>query len=135
MNAARHRLPLFLLLTACVLDTGCVRRTITVRSDPPGALVHLNDKEVGRTPLTVAFVFYGTYDVRLEKEGYQTLQTDGVAAGPWWQWPGVDLLAELGPDRHVKINWHYKLTKADPSSLDGLLDRAETLRKKAPQSP
>ena len=33
--------------------TGCVQRTITVNSDPQGALVYLNDIEIGRTPVTV----------------------------------------------------------------------------------
>ncbi len=39
---------------------GCVQRTITITSDPPGALVWLNDREIGRTPLDVNFVYYGT---------------------------------------------------------------------------
>lgn len=67
-NASRSILILCIVLFAPAL-TGCVERLITVRSQPPGALVHLNDEEIGRTPVTVPFKFYGTYDVRLEHEG------------------------------------------------------------------
>lgn len=60
----RYATPLIAALIA--LGTlGCVQRTITITSNPTGALVHLNDEEVGRTPLTVPFTFYGTYDVRV----------------------------------------------------------------------
>ncbi len=47
---------------------GCVTRTISVTSQPVGALVYLNDEEVGRTPLTVTHRFHGVYDVRLEAD-------------------------------------------------------------------
>ncbi len=67
-NACRSILIICIALFAVAL-TGCVERLITVRSQPPGALVHLNDEEIGRTPVTVPFKFYGVYDVRLEHEG------------------------------------------------------------------
>ncbi|MCC5829414.1 MAG: PEGA domain-containing protein [Phycisphaeraceae bacterium] len=57
------------LLTVAGGLGGCVRRTITITSEPSGALVHLNDQEVGRTPLTIGFTHYGVYDVRLTHEG------------------------------------------------------------------
>lgn len=58
-----------LLLAIAALLTGCVERLITVHSTPAGALVYLNDEEVGRTPVSVPFKYYGTYDVRIEHEG------------------------------------------------------------------
>lgn len=57
-----------MVLGCMVAGFGCVERTITITSEPSGALVHLNDEEVGRTPLTVPFTFYGVYDVRLEMD-------------------------------------------------------------------
>lgn len=66
-SAIAYRLLLPLLALALWL-TGCIERTITITSEPSGSLVHLNDEEVGRTPLTVPFTFYGVYDVRLEHE-------------------------------------------------------------------
>lgn len=64
MPAMRTFVALLLLLPL----TACVERTISITSTPSGALVHLNDQEVGRTPLTVPFTYYGVYDVRLEHE-------------------------------------------------------------------
>ena len=89
---------------------GCVQRMIAVTSEPAGALVWLNDQEVGRTPLEVPFTFYGTYDVRLEKEGYAPLWTVGEADPPWWDYPGPDLVAELMPwGAESRVAWHYEL--------------------------
>src|SRR5688500_8387276 len=70
---------------------GCVQRTLQVESDPPGALVYLNGEEAGRTPMRKNFVWYGTYDVQLRKEGYHTLSRETKVWAPWWQWPPIDL--------------------------------------------
>ncbi len=120
-----------LWLPVIVALAGCVERTLTVRSEPSGALVHLNDVEVGRTPVTVPFRFYGTYDVRLSKDGYQTLQTPKKATPPWWDVPGPDLLAEAWPaDPRVDIAWEGNLKKAKPVDEERLLDHAKQLRAK-----
>src|SRR5688500_8891874 len=57
---------LFLVLTVAVAGCG-VQRSLTVQSEPPGALVYLNGLEVGRTPVTRDFTWYGVYDVELRK--------------------------------------------------------------------
>lgn len=110
------------------------QRTITVTSNPAGALVFLNDEEVGRTPVTVPFTFYGTYSVRLEKPGYDPLSTKKEASGPFWELPGPDLIALLVPGKKVDLRWHYDL-KALPmaegvSAIDEgqLLVRARQMR-------
>ncbi|HXE55781.1 MAG TPA: PEGA domain-containing protein [Tepidisphaeraceae bacterium] len=94
------------LLLAC---TGCVERFLTVQSNPPGALVYMNDIEVGRTPLTKRFTWYGTYEVEVRKEGYQTLRTATPVIAPWWQWMPFDLGAELFP---AMLDDHHTLTYA-----------------------
>lgn len=58
-------------LGAAVSLAGCVERTISITSDPSGALVFLNDEEIGRTPCEASFLHYGTYDVRIVKDGYE----------------------------------------------------------------
>jgi hypothetical protein len=118
-----------LALAACgCLATGCVRRTITISTDPPGAMVWLNDREVGRSPVDVDFDYYGTYDVRLEREGYEPLMTSGDAKAPLWDTVGLDLVAEVLPfPLHSRVEWHYVLEPGhdDPEALAG---RARTLR-------
>ena len=120
---------LFALCASVVsLLPACVQRTITITSDPPGALVWLNDREIGRTPLDVDFVYYGIYDVRLARQGYEPMITSGVALAPWWETIGLDLLAELAPlDLTSHVEWHYELEPLD-DDLAALEKRARDLR-------
>lgn len=111
--------------------TGCVKRTLLIESDPPGALVYLNDQEVGRTPITVPFTWYGTYDVRLEKDGYRTLHTEQELEQPWWENPGPDLFAEAIPNKRVERSWFFELAQASPADdvdPDILLEHARQMR-------
>ena len=73
-----HRMRLYasyLVVALAVLAglTGCVRRTIRITTEPPHALVYLNDQEIGRSAVTTDFIWYGDYDVIVRKEGYKTL--------------------------------------------------------------
>ncbi|MGB7158578.1 MAG: PEGA domain-containing protein [Tepidisphaeraceae bacterium] len=117
------------MLIATVLGSGCVHRELTVESDPPGVLVHLNGQEFGRTPVTRDFTWYGTYDVELRKEGYETRQTTGKVIAPWWQWVPLDLFVELLPltDRR---QLHYTLKPAREESADPqrMFQRAQEMR-------
>ena len=124
-----HRLALLTLVL--VTGSGCIQRTITVTSDPEGALVFLNDEEVGRTPLTVPFTFYGVYDVRLEKSGYKPLWTTAATKGPFWEAPGPDLIAEAIPGVKSKVEWHFEMEQIREDELydtKALIERAEELR-------
>lgn len=108
--------------------TGCVDRTIRITSEPPGALVWLNDREIGRTPVDVEFVHYGTYDVRLELANHEPLHTSGEAKAPLWDAVGVDLAAELVPvELESRVEWHYVLEPkaGDPQRL---IERARETR-------
>jgi len=108
---------------------GCVRRVVNITSDPDGAQVWMNDREVGTTPLEVEIIYYGVYDVQISRDGYQTLTTSGNANPPAWDVPGVDLLAELTPADLVSRNeWHYVL-EPDPRDEGAILERAEQLKK------
>lgn len=128
---ARRLLIMLALLTA----TGCVERTISITSEPDGALVYLNDEEVGRTPVTVPFTYYGTYDVRLEHEGYQPLWTQQRAKAPWWEAPGPDLLAEVRPHNKTEQVWHFTMEPEAPADHDALVDRARQLRASLSDQP
>lgn len=121
---------ILLLATLICLTSlaGCVERTISVTSEPAGALVYLNDEEVGRTPVDVPFTFYGVYQVRLQRDGYQALSTNQKAIAPWWEAPGPDLFAEMIPNNHVKLSWHYNLEKAEAANPDAVIDHANQLR-------
>lgn len=126
-NAARRTTTGALLGAACALG-GCLERRLHITSDPPGALVHLNDAEVGRTPCQVDFEFYGVYDVRLELEGFEPLMTSAEAKVPAHELPVVDLAALILPIKFTNdVRWHFALTPTD-ADTDALLGRARDLR-------
>ncbi len=123
------------------LLTGCVERRISITSEPTGALVWVNDVEVGRTPTELNFKHYGQYDVRLELEGHDTLQTVGDAKTPWWDFPGPDLVAEAIPNAKKTIRWHYALTPTLSTTMprdqfeSSLIDRAHSMRDQLGPAP
>ncbi len=117
-----------LCLTAVLLSCGCVRRTIRITTEPPGALVWLNHHEIGRTPVDADFTHYGTYDLMIKKAGYEPL----IGAMPTGMsvhgTPGVDLVLEVLPIKtHDVVEWHVDLVPRD-NDQQALLRRAAALR-------
>jgi len=106
---------------------GCVDRRIAITSEPAGALVHLNDQEVGRTPLEVNFEWFGTYDVRLSLDGYEPVITSREAKAPLHEQPGIDLVALAMPmTSRTRIAWHFELEPAEADQA-GLIERGMEL--------
>jgi hypothetical protein len=96
------------------LAFGCVRRTVEITSEPSGALVLLNDREIGRTPVTAEILYYGTYDVQLRLEGHEPINGSAEAKAPAWDWIGPDLVAELIPADFTSRNaWHFTMLPVD----------------------
>lgn len=124
---------LILLTIEAVLTSGCVRRRMTVRSNPPGATVYLDGKEIGRTPLSTNFDFYGKREFRLVKEGYQT-RTDLIKIPPpWYQWIGIDFFAEVLLPGKLTDHKSYEFDMQPDSTVltDELIRQAESLRRQA----
>ena len=57
---------------------------MTIRSNPPGALVYVDDYEVGITPISTSFIYYGQRRIRLVKDGYETLTVMQPIPPPWY---------------------------------------------------
>ncbi|MCW5757407.1 MAG: PEGA domain-containing protein [Phycisphaeraceae bacterium] len=117
-------------LTALAFLSGCSSRTIIVTSEPPGAQVTLNGIEVGTTPLEVGFRYYGQYDLRLAKDGYEPIAAAPWAIAPWYEYPPIDFLL-LPVPTSTKVRWHYDLAPAsiEAASRDELIERADTMRR------
>jgi hypothetical protein len=90
--ARRHRLLAMVLVLCCA--QGCVQRRMTIRSNPPGAFVYVDDYEIGVTPCSTDFVYYGTRQIRLVREGYETLTVEKRMWAPWYDWYGIDFVTE-----------------------------------------
>lgn len=107
---------------------GCVERRIHISSEPSGAMVTLNDVQVGATPCEVDFTYFGVYDVRLRKAGFEPLATKAEAKAPFHEWPVVDLAAMAVPvTKRTRIDWHFVLEPAKDDAA-GLMQRAAEAR-------
>ena len=116
-----------LAAVAALLAGGCVSRTLTVRTNPPGALVWLNDSEAGRTPMSVPFTWYGNYDVVIRADGYRTLKTTAGVNAPLWEFIPFDLITDLLPLHHEQV-LTYTLQQQVPARPDLVLARGEELQ-------
>lgn len=132
MIRAKYPGAVLVALSVLVL-AGCVERTITVITNPPGALVSVNDVEKGRTPVTFPFMWYGKYRVLIEHPEYETLETTKRIYAPIYQWPVIDLVCEvlLPLKFHDQRDWSYDLVKREPIDTEQLIDRAYDLRYEA----
>lgn len=118
-------------LALCTCLSGCVQRRMTIRSSPPGALVYVDDYEIGTTPVSHGFTYYGKRKIRLVKDGYQTLTVMQSIPAPWYQIPPLDFVTEnLVPGEiRDQQTFHYQLTPQMVVPTEQLLGRAEQLRR------
>jgi len=114
-----------------LLLAGCVERRLTINTSPQAALVALNDEEIGTSPVTVSFEWYGDYNVRISKEGYETLKTHRKLKAPWYDaFPFDFFIGVLSPKRIVdSYEWTFELTPKKEISRDQLIQNAEELKK------
>ena len=125
---------LALALTGCAHN---MHRRMTIRSDPPGALVLLEGDPIGYTPVSMDFDHYGTREVRLVKDGYETVTAMQKVRTPWHQKVGIDLITDnFSP---VKINdrmeYTFTLNKQELVSNEQLMQRGNGLRNQARELP
>lgn len=127
-----------MMRTACVtaallllcLSTGCITRRYTITSSPLGAMVYLNDKPLGMTPVDNHFVYYGKYKFTLIKEGYEPLEVEQEIDTPWYEIGGIDFITEnINPFKVRDIRlFHYNLKPLQAVPPDKVLDRSTQLR-------
>jgi len=82
------------LVLAGMAAAGCVQRRMTIRSNPPGALVYVDDYQIGTTPVSHDFVYYGTRKIRLVKDGFETLTVRQPFPIPWYEIFPLDFVSE-----------------------------------------
>jgi len=112
---------------------GCVRRTLTINTQPQGATVILNDEVVGTSPVSTDFLWYGDYDVIIRKPGYETLRTHHRLNAPWYQLPGLDFVTEaLMPfEFHDRQEMAFSLEPEKPIDRARLVQDARRMRDEA----
>jgi len=101
------------LSVVLLLASGCVRRQLTIRTEPPGAMVYVNDQLKGESPVAYDFTWYGHYRLTLRKDGFARVDDQRLLRAPIYLWIPLDLVMEVLPltitDRRT---WDYTLTPA-----------------------
>lgn len=110
-----------------------MHRRLTIRSDPPGAAVMVDGTEVGYTPASIDYTYYGTREITLTKDGYKTLTTPIKLSTPWYQVFPLEFvtdnfaLTKINDRREVT----YALTRENLEPTQNVESRADNLRSEA----
>jgi hypothetical protein len=117
-------------LIVSLLLSGCVERRLTINTEPQGAIVVLNDEEIGISPVTVSFEWYGDYGVRISKEGFETLKTHRKLKAPWYDAFPFDFFAQIvNPKRIVdSYQWSFTLAPLTEPNREELIQNAQKLK-------
>jgi hypothetical protein len=122
------------LLTALLLTGGCLERELAITTEPAGAVVWLNDEEIGVTPVSVNFRWYGDYRVRIQKSGYEILETHQPLEAPFYDHFPLDLMADLWPGTiRDRQEWHFDLKPAVAATSEAIIERAQAFHQQAQQ--
>ncbi|MCL2005585.1 MAG: PEGA domain-containing protein [Planctomycetaceae bacterium] len=102
-------------------------------SNPPGATVSLDGKEIGRTPFSTNFDHYGKREFRVVKQGYETKTVLMPVSTPWFQWPGVDFVTEVLLPGKLTDHKYYEFDLQPSAAVSGaeIVARAEEYRQTA----
>lgn len=121
------------LMLACAAQAGCVRRRLTVRTNPPGAQVFIDDQEVGTSPCSTAFTYYGTRKITVIKDGYRSETLYHQVSPPWYEYPPLDFFAETVAPQEIRDERivDVELVPQEVPNEGLLRERAEGLRNQA----
>lgn len=124
-----------IVIAACgmMLLSGCVERRLTILTEPEDAVVWLNDEEIGATPVTVSFNWYGDYNVRIEKPGYAILNTHRKLDRPTHDKFPIDFFAEVLWPKKIEdtYTWTFELEPFQATPTADLMESAQQLRERA----
>jgi hypothetical protein len=119
-----------MLLVVTTIASGCVQRRMIVRSQPEGALVTIDNQPVGHTPVPVPFVYYGTREIQLEKEGFKTVKVKERIRPPWYEKVPFSFFSNNFAFREIRDErlLDFELEPRSQVEENLLLDRANDLR-------
>ena len=138
-----RRTPLLLVALSTVLLSGCVERSLLIRTEPAGARVFLNGQDRGVTPAKIPFDFYGTWDLQIRMEenelrGSRSLKPirEKVRLDrPWHQVFPFDFFTEILWPGTLSVE-HVLDYTFEPQDLDALRDSFhEAARNEGVQPP
>ena len=132
---------LYLACLAAALSSCAVRRELVVVSDPPGAILQLDEVIVGTTPYQRSFEDYGTRRVTLQRSGFRTRSELIDVRPPWYSYFPLDLVSEVllpfgWKDRQeFRFKLEPEVGRTAEPDLEPVHERAERLRRAGPEGP
>jgi len=123
-------------IAAILSLVGCVERELTINTRPQGAQVSLNDEQIGLSPATVSFNWYGDYNITISKAGYETLKTHRKLKAPWYDYFPFDFFASafsgLNPTGITdSYEWTFELEPKKKITAEQLIEKAARLKARA----
>ncbi|WP_422930919.1 PEGA domain-containing protein [Singulisphaera sp. PoT] len=124
-------------LASLSIFPGCVERRYTIRTNPPGALAIVNGEEIGPTPVSHSYTYYGEREVTLMLDGYKTQTVIQPMKAPWWD----NLLTEFFSENLVPYTLRderefvYQMEPATVPQQEELVNRGQELRTQAQALP
>ncbi len=119
-------------LICLAVTVGCnsVQRRFVVRTAPPGAEVYIDKQFIGRSPVSIPFTYYGTRQIRLEKDGYKTVEIEQNFRPKWYTRFPASLISENFWPREIRDErvMDFELTPKEIISDRRLIERADELR-------
>ncbi len=123
------------LLFMLVFSNGCIRRRLTVRSNPPGAATYVDGQFIGNTPVSASYIHEATRRVELVHPEYRTEKIYRKLGPRWYEIPPLDFFFEtlwpweIRDERIIDVTLVPKQTLAD----EELISRANGLRLQSSQ--
>lgn len=126
-----------LVLSTCAPLWGCVERRFTIRSNVPGALAIVNGEELGPTPVSRSFTYYGPRKITLIADGFETTEVIQPVRPPWWDNYVTEFFTEnLIPfTLRDEREFYYEMRPSTIPSTNDLQNRAESLRRAGQSTP
>jgi len=109
-------------------------RTLTIESEPSGAMVYLDDELVGETPVTTQFTYYGTRKITIEKtdeEGkllYERKTVYEKVKPPYYQIVPLDFFTEIVLPIKIKDEHRFVYKLQPLKQLSKEVQQKETIR-------
>lgn len=129
--AARGR-GLLAIAAACAL-AGCVERRFVITTDPPGAIV-IDEKglPMGAAPVDRQWVYNGTYEFKLIKDGFQTQAVREHVAPRWYEYFPIDFISENVVPWTIRDirRFHYQMQPLAVMPPEMVLQQGQALRQR-----
>lgn len=134
MNVHKLSIGSFAVLSLVSLTApGCVRRRLTVRTNPPGAMVYVDRQALGASPASTSLTYYGTRHIEVVGDGYRTEKVLRTLNPPWYQIPPLDFITETLWPWEIRDQRVIDITMVPESAVptEELISRGDQLRTQA----